>query len=168
MENNQEINSAGKAPGIGAMGMLEHWAQVRQGFLQAMENIADEELFYSPRQGIWTLGLTICHIASVEELWFRGYVTHELSSLEEADYQLEDYPSIPALRLLLAEVHARTLSMFNNNGSAASVAAREVTLPWGPVISISEVLWHVLEHEIHHRGEVYLLMGLLGKEAPDV
>lgn len=150
------------------IGMLEQWAQVRQGLLQAMENITDAELSYTPRADLWPLGQIICHIASTEEGWFRCNVTHEVSCWEDIDYQLADYPGIPALRLLLAEVHARTLGLFNSNGSPDSVAAREVTLPWGPVIAIGEVLWHVLEHEIHHRGEIYLMMGMLGKKAPDV
>jgi uncharacterized damage-inducible protein DinB len=30
------------------------------------------------------------------------------------------------------------------------------------------VIWHVLEHEIHHRGELSLIHGLLGREGLDV
>ena len=26
----------------------------------------------------------------------------------------------------------------------------------------------VQEHEVHHRGEIYLMLGLMGMEAPDV
>jgi uncharacterized damage-inducible protein DinB len=29
------------------------------------------------------------------------------------------------------------------------------------------VFWHVLEHEIHHRGKVSLILGLLGREGLD-
>jgi len=30
------------------------------------------------------------------------------------------------------------------------------------------IIWHVLEHEIHHRGELSLILGLLGREGLDV
>ncbi len=43
-----------------------------------------------------------------------------------------------------------------------------IVLPWGPQVPLRWVIWHVLEHEIHHRGEIYLMLGLLGMEAPDV
>jgi uncharacterized damage-inducible protein DinB len=29
------------------------------------------------------------------------------------------------------------------------------------------MLWHVVEHEIHHRGELSLILGLLGREGLD-
>jgi len=37
-----------------------------------------------------------------------------------------------------------------------------------PEMIIEEVVWHVLEHEIHQRGEIYLMLSLQGIEAPDV
>ena len=30
------------------------------------------------------------------------------------------------------------------------------------------IFWHVLEHEIHHRGELSLITGILGREGLDV
>ena len=45
---------------------------------------------------------------------------------------------------------------------------RTCNLAWGPQVGMEWVVWHVIEHEIHHRGEVYLMLGLLGMEAPDV
>jgi hypothetical protein len=45
-------------------------------------------------------------------------------------------------------------------------------LPWNRLPaarSRREVFAHcVQEHEIHHRGEIYLMLGLMGMEAPDV
>jgi uncharacterized damage-inducible protein DinB len=46
--------------------------------------------------------------------------------------------------------------------------AQVCQLPWGAQVSMGWAVWHVLEHEIHHRGEIYLMLGLLGMEAPDV
>jgi uncharacterized damage-inducible protein DinB len=40
--------------------------------------------------------------------------------------------------------------------------------PWGAEVTLRWVIWHVLEHEIHHRGEIYLMLGMMGLEAPDV
>jgi len=46
--------------------------------------------------------------------------------------------------------------------------AKELFGHWGAQVSLGWIVWHVLEHEIHHRGEVFLMLGLLGIEAPDV
>jgi uncharacterized damage-inducible protein DinB len=109
---------------------------------------------------------TVVHIAGAEDGWFRYVVTHELSGWGEADYQAGDYPKLIDVKKLLSDVHAHVEAMFIQDPDAKM--AEPVKLPWGPTITIGEVVWHILEHEIHHRGEVYLMLGLMGIEAPDV
>jgi uncharacterized damage-inducible protein DinB len=43
-----------------------------------------------------------------------------------------------------------------------------IDMPWNETIPLRWIVWHVLEHEVHHRGEIYLMLGLMGMEAPDV
>ena len=43
-----------------------------------------------------------------------------------------------------------------------------ITAPWGPDIPLGWIIWHVLEHEIHHRGELSLMLGMMGREGLDV
>ena len=40
--------------------------------------------------------------------------------------------------------------------------------PEGEPYTLSWIIWHVLEHEIHHRGELSLVLGLLGRDGLDV
>jgi len=143
-----------------------HWRDVRQGLVQALDQLSDAQLSFRPCEGLWTLHETVCHIAGTEDGWFRLYVTRELSSWEELDYKPAQYPSIKALKSLLDEVHARIEAMYAHEGDQKLV--EPVELPWGPTVNQEWVVWHVLEHEIHHRGEIYLMLGLLGMEAPDV
>lgn len=143
-----------------------HWRDVRQGLVQALEQLSDAQLSFCPREGLWTLHETVCHIAGAEDSWFRCYVTRELSTWEEADYKPKEFPTVEALKSLLVTVHARIEAMYADGGDQK--LAEPVELPWGPTVSHEWVVWHVLEHEIHHRGEIYLMLGLLGMEAPDV
>jgi uncharacterized damage-inducible protein DinB len=117
------------------------------------------------RDGLWSLGTVARHIANAEEGWFRYVVTRERDGWP-AEYTAEDYPTVESVKALLAEVHARTEAYL----AAADVADldRVVKAPWGPEIPLRWIVWHVLEHEIHHRGEIFLMLGLLGMEAPDV
>lgn len=41
---------------------------------------------------------------------------------------------------------------------------KECTTLRGETFSIGWIIWHVLEHEIHHRGELSLALGILGRE----
>jgi uncharacterized damage-inducible protein DinB len=151
---------------VNAQELFAHWRDVRQGLYQALGQLTDEQLAFSPREGLWSLHETVCHIAGTEEGWFRIFVTHELGGWEEAGYKPADYPGVNELKALLAEVHARVEAMYARDGDR--LLKLLVTLPWGPQVEQEWITWHVLEHEIHHRGEIYLMLGLMGMEAPDV
>jgi uncharacterized damage-inducible protein DinB len=146
--------------------LLKYWAEARKGLYEALDKLEDAQLDFTPREGLWSLRQTACHIAEAEEGWFRVQVTHELSDWRQAYYPAQRYPTVPALKALLAEVHARTERYFAEDGEAKM--QQEVSLSWGPKVKVEWVFWHVLEHEIHHRGEIFLMLGLQGIEAPDV
>jgi uncharacterized damage-inducible protein DinB len=151
---------------MNAQELFAHWRDVRQGLYQALDLLTDEQLAFKPREGLWSLHETVCHIAGTEDGWFRIFVTHELAGWEGADYKAADYPEVGALKSLLAEVHARIEVMYAQDGDRK--LKQMLALPWGPQVEHEWVVWHVLEHEIHHRGEIYLMLGLMGMEAPDV
>lgn len=105
------------------------------------------------------------HIASAEDAWFRCVVTREVGEWPPP-FGCEDYPSVTSIKALLSKVHARTDAYLSTLD--ATDPDQVVELPWGGEVPLRWVIWHVLEHEIHHRGEIFLMLGLLGKEAPDV
>jgi uncharacterized damage-inducible protein DinB len=144
--------------------LFGHWGVVRRGLVRALDSLADEQLDFVPREGLWSLGTVARHIAGAEEGWFRYIVTRERDGWP--DYAAEDYPTVESIKGLLADVRARTVAYLE----VVDVADvdRVIETPGGEKLSIREVAWHVLEHEIHHRGEIYLMLGLLGTEAPDV
>jgi uncharacterized damage-inducible protein DinB len=113
---------------------------------------------------MWSLGTVARHIANAEEGWFRYVATRELDEwpplVEEASATVE------SIKDLLAEVHDRTEAYLEAVDDAGF--EREIIAPWGAMFNLRWILWHVLEHEIHHRGEIYLMLGLMDMEAPDV
>lgn len=143
---------------------FRHWQSVRRGLMEALDKLNDEQLGFVPRDGLWSLGQVACHIADAEDGWFRHVVTGELD--EWPQFEVEDYPTVESVRMLLTEVHYRTeayLATLDDADLEQIIAA-----PWGDKFSLRWIIWHVLEHEISHRGEIYLMLGLMGMEAPDV
>ena len=45
---------------------------------------------------------------------------------------------------------------------------RLIEAPWGKQIILGWIIWHELEHETHHRGELSLILGIVGHEGLDV
>jgi uncharacterized damage-inducible protein DinB len=142
---------------------LERWGKVRAGLVNALDLLSDSQLDFTPRAGLWSLRETVVHIAGTEDGWLRYYTANRWHANQ---FEARHYLTVASLKALLAEVHAVTQQQFAQNPDA--LFAQVCSLPWGAQTSLGWAVWHVLEHEIHHRGEVYLMLGLMGMEAPDV
>ena len=149
---------------VKAKELFGHWAEVRKGLYRALDRLTDEQLSFVPREGLWSMGTVACHIGAAEEGWFRHAVTHELD--ERPKYAAEDYPTVGSVVALLEEVHDRTDAYLETVDVADldQIMART----WGGDLPLRWVIWHVLEHEIHHRGEIFLMLGLMGIEGPKI
>ncbi len=143
---------------------FRHWQSVRHGLIEALDKLNDEQLGFVPRDGLWSLGQVACHIADAEDGWFRHVATGELD--EWPQFEAEDYPTVEAVKKLLTEVHHRTEAYLATLDDAD--LEQIIPAPWGSKFPLRWIIWHVLEHEISHRGEIYLMLGLMGMEAPDV
>jgi uncharacterized damage-inducible protein DinB len=144
--------------------LFSHWEAVRRDLLRALDLLADEQLTFVPREGLWSLGRVARHIAGAEEGWFRYVVSRELADWPQ--FRDEDYATVASIKALLAEVHGRTETYLTTLDIADLDSA--VPTPWGEKVTLRWIIWHVLEHEIHHRGELSLILGLLGREGLDV
>jgi uncharacterized damage-inducible protein DinB len=143
--------------------LLGYWNTVRAGLMDAMGKINDSQLDFKPREGLWSLRETVVHIAGTEPGWLRFYTANKW---HEGQPQAADYPTIKSIKALLDQEHAETETQFSQDVDRKF--EQECTLPWGGKCTMEWAVWHVIEHEIHHRGEIYLMLGLMGIEAPDV
>jgi uncharacterized damage-inducible protein DinB len=104
------------------------------------------------------------HVAETEDYWIHAVVRKELPL--DIRYNLSDYPSTRAIKSKLAVSHERTFHFLES--------LMEPDLDWrfsppdGNSYVLYDIFWHVLEHEIHHRGELSLALGMLGRQGLDV
>jgi uncharacterized damage-inducible protein DinB len=149
-----------------AQELFGYWRTVREYLYQALDKLTDEQLAFRPREGLWSLHETVCHIAGTENAWFGVRITHEFNNWAEADFHPADYPRVADLKALLEQVHTRIEAIYAED--ADQKLKEVIDLPWGEKTTQQWIVWHVLEHEIHHRGEIFLMLGLLGLRAPDI
>jgi uncharacterized damage-inducible protein DinB len=150
---------------MNAKKLFDHWAEARKSLLDGLDKVNDSQLHFAPREGLWSLGMIALHIASAENGWF-CYVVQKKYEKWPQDYMLEDYPTVAAVKALLTQVHNETEAYLESLTEADLDCVVEA--PWGDHLLMRWIVWHVLEHEIHHRGEIFLLLGLLGMEAPEI
>lgn len=143
-----------------------HWSQVRQDLLATIDKFENQELTWRPFEGSMSAGRIMLHIADAEEGWFRYVVTGQRDDWPD-DYVLENYPTKAAIKALLTEVHDETVAFLDT--LEAGDLQKRIAAPWNDsTFSLGWIIWHVLEHEIHHRGELSLMLGLLGRKGMEV
>lgn len=144
--------------------MFFHWEQVRAGLLATIDKFSVEELSFVPFSGSWPVGQIMLHIADCEDNWLHGVVRHEIEPW--IFYDLTDYPTKAAIKEMLNRARRRTITFLDNLDE--NDLDRGYKTPDGQAFSLRWIIWHVLEHEIHHRGELSLVLGILGHEGLDV
>lgn len=142
-----------------------HWEQVRDDLLSTLEKFTAEDLDYKPYEDAWTVRETSLHIADAKDGWLRYIVRREIDDWPP-EPDLEAYPHVESLKQTLYEVHAQTVAFLNT--LEIEDLSHQIDAPWGAQFELGWIFWHVLEHEIHHRGELSLILGLLGREGLDV
>lgn len=145
--------------------LFSHWKGVRNGLLETMDKFTDEELTYKPYDGARSVGEIMLHIANAEDGWIRYAVKSEVEEWPN-HHTLENYPTLEAIKELLDDVHSDTQVYLAN--LELDDLARKFVSPWGAEFALGFVFWHVIEHEIHHRGELSLILGQLGREGLEV
>lgn len=140
---------------------FSHWARIRADLIKIIESFQDNELILEPFEGSWPIGQIMLHIADAEDGWLRYAVSGELEKWPDT-YTLDRYPDKQSILNILYEVQSRTVEFLS--GLSEADLAREIHTPWGEVFPLMWIIWHVIEHEIHHRGELSLILGTMGRE----
>jgi len=144
--------------------LFSHWDQIHQDTLAVLELFDESELETSAFEGGWSVGEIALHIANAEDGWFR-YVAQREYSEWPSNHTLENYPTKEKIRHLLKTTHNKSMLYLGSKTIEDLETIFESS--WGD-FSLNFIIWHVIEHEIHHRGELSLILGLLGREGLDV
>ncbi|MBP6015149.1 MAG: DinB family protein [Candidatus Promineofilum sp.] len=144
--------------------IYDNWKSYNDKLRAAIAPLTDEQLRLQPAPGMWPLQQLLQHIISVRAGWFCG-------TLQEADEVMEPYlewaqwesPARSAAEL--AQGLDDTWAFIESRMRRWTPEERAVTFPdeWEGVISDvsrSWVIYHVLEHDLHHGGEISLLLGM--------
>lgn len=152
-------------PSLTLAELFSHWTKVRTVLLETIDRFEEDELTLAPFSASRPVGQIMLHIGDAEEGWFRYVVRRDLEQWPE--YPLESYPTREAIKELLDQIHARTEKYLAT--LALADLDRTIEAPWGQdTFRLGWVIWHVIEHEIHHRGELSLVLGMLGREGLNV
>ena len=143
---------------------LEYLDRVHQRTMRVVRCIPPDKLDWSYAPGKFTLGDLVRHLAGIER-WMYA----ENARLRPSRYpgHGEDLASGWTAALDYFErLHAESIAIFREL-SDEDLAKRCVT-PAGAPITVGKWLRLMFEHEIHHRGQLYMALGILGVPTPPI
>ncbi len=119
-------------------------------------------LEHSFAPGRFTLGDLVRHLAAINRYMFAETAAMRPSRYNGHGRELAD--GLEAVLAFQQQVHAETISVLRGLDPASF--EQRCTTPEGASIVVWKWLRAMTEHEAHHRGQIYLYLGLLGVETP--
>lgn len=139
---------------------LDYLAKVRERTERVIAAIPPDRIEWTYAPGRFTLGDLVRHLASIERFMFVENACGRLSSYPGHGRELADgYENVVAYSRRL---HAESVALLA--GLSPEDLARRCMTPGGASLPAWKWLRSMAEHHIHHRGQIYIYLGVLGVE----
>jgi uncharacterized damage-inducible protein DinB len=141
---------------------LEYWDSVRGRTRRVVACIPADRLEWSHRAGAFTLGDLVRHLATIERYMYAETVAGRPSRYAGCGRELADgYDAVVAY---LDRLDRETREILG--GMSDADLERKCRTPAGTPITTWKWLRAMVEHEVHHRGQIYLMLNLLEVPTP--
>jgi uncharacterized damage-inducible protein DinB len=124
--------------------------------------IPPDDVEWAPKPGWFTLGGLVRHLAGIER-WMYGESVHGRPS-RYPGHGPELAAGKDAVVAYYDRMHAESRALFAALDETA--LARKAMTPAGAPITTWKWLRAMLEHEAHHRGQLYLMLAMRGVPTP--
>jgi uncharacterized damage-inducible protein DinB len=152
------------------------WEQHNALLIKSLGPLTDEQLLWSPGEGFWSIRMLACHIVAARAWWFNGWMGEgdedlkRLTSMDDdSDVTKPDAATICAALDKSWQDVAGCLRKWTADDLTAKfqrpAPRADGTRPWW---DRRFIIWHVAEHDVHHGGEISLILGTHGAPGLDM
>ncbi len=132
--------------------MLDELSEHRQRILAACDQLPAEKLIDPVYSATWSVLKNLTHLAWAEA-YMLGWIKKRPAALPEAEWPAEAPQELPAIKTAFDEAHAAVIAFLKGNPETV-LAERCLYGRAKSEQTVGGVLFHLIEHEIHHRGFV--------------
>lgn len=135
------------------------WARFNESLIRLIDYVPEDQINWSPKPELWNFRGILIHIASARDQWLQYTVKDGV-----------DAPDVWRTVRTKAEVqaaYARTwdrLAAFLRDPAKLAATYQDEPAP----VTGHWIAFHLLEHDVHHRADIFHYLALLGIETPDV
>jgi len=144
--------------------LADYFDRVRERTMRVAACIPSDKIDWTYKPGKYTLGDILRHLGAIERWMFAENAQQKPSRYPGHGRELADgYDQTLAY---LRRMHEESMEIFRSL-SDADLEKKCVT-PGGAELRIGKWLRLMAEHEIHHRGQIYVYLGMLDIAAPPI
>lgn len=157
-------SSAGKSAAVppDLATFLAYWESVRARTIRVADCIPEDKMEWVAASGRWSCGDILRHLAGIERGMYAETVIGNTSRYPGHDRTLAE--GSRAIRAYMDRCHAEAMEIFRSLEPAQWLG--KCLTPAGAPITTWKWLRLMPEHEAHHRGQLYWLLGSLGVNTP--
>ncbi|MGI9626605.1 MAG: DinB family protein [Longimicrobiales bacterium] len=143
-------------------GFVPYWERIRKRTVRVASQIPEDQIEWSPGPGRYSFGDMLRHLGAIERYMFA----------ENAHLRPSRYPGHEAkfavgfdnVMSYLATLHGESVGLFGL--LSPEDLQKRCTTPGGASIPVWKWLRAMVEHEVHHRGQIYHMLTTIGVETP--
>jgi uncharacterized damage-inducible protein DinB len=147
-----------------ANSFVDYFEGVRGRTLRVAACIPREQIEWTPREGAFTFGDLLRHLAGTERYMFAENAQCRPSRYPGHDRELAD--GFDEVFAYVTTMHEESMAIVR--ALTTDDLKRKCQTPGGGAIAVWKWLRAMVEHEVHHRGQIYTMLGLLGVETPPI
>jgi uncharacterized damage-inducible protein DinB len=143
---------------------VEYFDKIHHRTQLVVDCIPPEHLEWTIQEGRFSIGDTVRHLGAIERYMYA----------ENARCQPSQYPGhgqelasgYEEVQSFFAKMHRESMEIFRSLSDED--LERKCETPAGVRITVWKWLRAMVEHEVHHRGQLYLYLGVLGVKTPPI
>jgi uncharacterized damage-inducible protein DinB len=123
-----------------------------------------KQLTTPPAQGMRPIRDVLVHLIEAEA----GWITHVIQGLPLRRFDPSLFTDLEQVLATWTPQRQATCTFVGGMTPHERLSRR--ALPWNPaeLVSVEEIVWHVVTHEQYHRGQIFTRLAMLGRrDLPD-
>jgi uncharacterized damage-inducible protein DinB len=141
---------------------LRYFENIRERTRRVVMSVPAEQFDFTYREGKFTFADLVRHIGATERYMWAENVQGKPSCYPGHGRELADGHT--QILEWFERVHQESMAIFGHLTNED--LARPCTTPGGASLATGKWLRAMIEHEVHHRGEMFVYLGLMGVTAP--
>jgi uncharacterized damage-inducible protein DinB len=144
--------------------LVSYIDRIRERTMRVVACVPPERIEWTYKEGKFTFGDTMRHLASIERWMFVENAALRPSRYPGHGRDLAD--GYGAVVDYMNRMHAESMAILG--ALSDEDLERKTRTPGGAELKVSKWLRAMVEHEAHHRGQLYMYCGLLDLPTPPI